>query len=179
MAAILVQILSFFAIAPKLGTWGFSGSLIAILISVLQNQFSSQHNPELTTWTWAATRSFRFFLFFHFLFFFKFFIFFFYFFFFILFFSVRTQSTFQHETFQSNFFFLNAQRNIACLTIKFSAFLGYFCTAMSASSAIFKNTAGMCNNCAVLTAEVTFHFAFNDELRDGLPFFGRFETPIR
>ena len=37
MAAILVQILSFFAIAPKLGIWGFSGSLITILASELQN----------------------------------------------------------------------------------------------------------------------------------------------
>ena len=35
MAAILVQILSFFAIAPKLGIWGFSGSLITILVSEL------------------------------------------------------------------------------------------------------------------------------------------------
>ena len=57
MAAILVQIVSFFAIAPKLGILGFSGSLIAILISVLQNYSPSQHNPELTTWTWGATSS--------------------------------------------------------------------------------------------------------------------------
>ena len=37
MAAILVKILSFFAIAPKLGIWGFSGSLISNLVSELQN----------------------------------------------------------------------------------------------------------------------------------------------
>ena len=45
----------------KLGILGFSGSLIAILISVLQNYSPSQHNPELTTWTWGATSSFCFF----------------------------------------------------------------------------------------------------------------------
>ena len=38
MVAILVQIFSFFAIAPKLGVWGFSGSLITILASELQNK---------------------------------------------------------------------------------------------------------------------------------------------
>ena len=37
MAVILVQIPSFFAIAPELGIWEFSGSLITNLVSVLQN----------------------------------------------------------------------------------------------------------------------------------------------
>ena len=37
MVAILVQILSFFAIARKLAIWGFSGSLITNMVSVLQN----------------------------------------------------------------------------------------------------------------------------------------------
>ena len=40
---------SVLAIATKLGILGFLGSLIAILISVLQNYSPSQHNPELTT----------------------------------------------------------------------------------------------------------------------------------
>ena len=35
MAAILVKILIFFASAPKLGIWGFSGSLITNLVSEL------------------------------------------------------------------------------------------------------------------------------------------------
>ena len=35
MAATLVQILSFFAIALNLGIWGFSGSLITNLVSEL------------------------------------------------------------------------------------------------------------------------------------------------
>ena len=37
MAAVLVQILSFFAIAPKLGIWGFSGLLITNLVSEMKN----------------------------------------------------------------------------------------------------------------------------------------------
>ena len=37
MAAILVKILSFFAIASKLRVWGFSGSLITNLVSELKN----------------------------------------------------------------------------------------------------------------------------------------------
>ena len=51
------------AIATKLGILGFSGSLIAILISVLQNYSPSQHNPELRMWTWGATSSLCFFIF--------------------------------------------------------------------------------------------------------------------
>ena len=51
------------AIATKLGILGFSGSLTAILISVLHNYSPSQYNPELTTWTWGATSSFFFFSF--------------------------------------------------------------------------------------------------------------------
>ena len=37
MAAILLQILSFFAIAAKLGIWGFSGLLITNMVPGLQN----------------------------------------------------------------------------------------------------------------------------------------------